>query len=907
MAIYSYDDLLEIYAYHQNHLRIVATQGEGTDKLTSQLTDNDLLKAPRFQLCDERGVLSIPTSGNPRVQLAVKKQNGAEDLLDCIISDASNGIVTCPIRKSLTDVPGEVEGEIRLITANAVIKFTGIDFFIYEGVSDNAAMQSSQFSDLILALQQVSAIITGGSSGTVALDNVIQHGGTKPVASGVIYDFVDGNYMRYKSISGAEADTANDSRTIYIQHTSGFRGLIFFTGYNNYADTTTVKQFRLCKNGRFEYRTGTVNTPAVTPNTYTWDKTYDEDWNPIGSTQNIQDLAVVAGKIADEAIITQKIKDLAVTTAKIATGAVVESKIANGSVTHDKIGNFAVSDNNIDTGAVTTAKIATKAVTSDKIDDGAITTDKIEDGAVTTNKIRDLSVATAKLADGSVETNKIADSAVTTNKINDLAVSKAKIADSAVTSGKIADSAVITDKIATRAVTPNKLDRTYKESLSISATELDDAVQENVIYHTIVGGEVASVRCVYNGSSLRAQHAETVSGKMKYRTQAKAAGEWQAWSDWHLSASTQNIENGAITADKIGTNAVTSTKINSGAVSTDKIANYAVTADKLANDSVVTNKIKDGAVTTDKINASAVTTVKIADSAVTTAKIADGTITNDKLANDSVDTANIINGAVTSDKIADGAVDTAQLAYAAVTQDNIDSGAVGTNELENASVTAIKLANNSVISAKIANGAVTADKLAETYVKVEQTIAGIDLGDNITASELAHALAYALVNNEGLLNRTPDIYIGKRSAPTGGGGMAQEYYVNDIYINVLTGELWVCTSATIASVWSYTWDYRGVIYNYPLIITCEIDSENWDNTDYDLTSELRDIAGGRNMVDVDFDNTVYNQLIVDGCYGLYVTTNTSTARPTFTLHAMNNAPTNDITIQLTLSQVVMSQ
>ena len=61
------------------------------------------------------------------------------------------------------------------------------------------------------------------------------------------------------------------------------------------------------------------------------------------------------------------------------------------------------------------------------------------------------------------------------------------------------------------------------------------------------------------------------------------------------------------------------------------------------------------------------------------------------------------------------------------------------------------------------------------------------------------------------------------------------------------------------------------------------------------------------MVDIDFDNTVYNQLVVDGCYGLYVVTDTSTSRPTFTLHAMNNAPTVDITIQLILSQVVISQ
>jgi len=813
---FSYDEIYNIYAWRDNHLKLVSVQGEGTNATVNELTEDDLLKAPHFQLHDERGILAIPDNGNPRVELAVKKQNGTEDLLDCVISDADNGIIICPIRKSLTDVPGYVEGEIRLISANAVIKFTGINFYIYDGVSDNAAMQSSQFSDLILALQQVSAIITGGSSGTISLDTEIKHNGTKPVASGVIYDFVDGNYFRYKSISNDEADTANDSRTIYIHHVNGFRGIIFFAGYNNYNGTTTVKQFRLCKDGKFEYRTGTVKTPVDNPNKYDWDKTYSENWNPIGSTFNIQDAAIIAAKIANNAVITEKIQDSAVTTNKIANSAVVEGKIADGSVTTAKINNAAVTENKIADSAITTNKIATKAVTSAKIDDGAVTTDKIEDSAVTTDKIRNSSVSTAKLANGSVETSKIADSAVTTNKINDSAVSNSKIADNAVSSGKIADNAVITDKIATRAVTPNKLDRTYKESLSISANEIDDAVQENVIYHTIVGGEVASVRCVYNGSALRAQYAETVSGKLKYRTQAKAADEWQAWSDWHLYASTQNIENGAITADKIGTNAVTSIKINNGAVSTDKIANYAVTADKLANNSVTESKIQDSAITTGKINTGAVTT------------------------------------------------------------------------------------------GKIANGAVTAEKLAETYVQTIRTIAGIDLKDNITDSELAHALSYTLVNNEGLLNRAQNIHIGKNNVPVTGGSL-QSYYVNDIYVNSLTGDLWICKTAVLNSVWQYTWDYRGSVYNYPLFLTCEIDSDNWDNNEYDLTSELRSAANGRNMVDINLDDTTYNQLVIDGCYGLYVETDTSQSQPTFTLHAMNNAPTVDITIQLILSQVVISQ
>lgn len=184
---YSYDDIYVLHAWRDNRRRLVLTQGDG---YSGAITDNDVIKAPRFQLRDERDVIEIPSSGNPSVQLAVTRSNHTEDLLTCTVVDRENGIISCPITKSLTDVAGEVKGEIRLVTANSVTKFYGVDFYIFDGVSDAAAAQSSQFSALIEALQQVSLVISGGSEGTVALDTVIQHNGTKPVASGVIYDFV---------------------------------------------------------------------------------------------------------------------------------------------------------------------------------------------------------------------------------------------------------------------------------------------------------------------------------------------------------------------------------------------------------------------------------------------------------------------------------------------------------------------------------------------------------------------------------------------------------------------------------------------------------------------------------------------------------------------------------------------
>ena len=130
---YSYDDVYVLHAWRDNRRRLVLTQGEG---YSGVITDNDVIKAPRFQLRDERDVIEIPSSGSPSVQLAVTRSNHTEDLLACTVVDRENGIISCPITKSLTDVAGEVKGEIRLVTANSVTKFYGVDFYIFDEESE---------------------------------------------------------------------------------------------------------------------------------------------------------------------------------------------------------------------------------------------------------------------------------------------------------------------------------------------------------------------------------------------------------------------------------------------------------------------------------------------------------------------------------------------------------------------------------------------------------------------------------------------------------------------------------------------------------------------------------------------------------------------------------------------------
>lgn len=88
------------------------------------------------------------------------------------------------------------------------------------------------------------------------------------------------------------------------------------------------------------------------------------------------------------------------------------------------------------------------------------------------------------------------------------------------------------------------------------------------------------------------------------------------------------------------------------AVGTAQLDNLAVTSDKLAVGSVTNSKLAVGSVTNSKIASNAITSVKIADNAVTTDAILNDAVTVDKLADNAVETDKIKDDAVTYDKVA---------------------------------------------------------------------------------------------------------------------------------------------------------------------------------------------------------------------------------------------------------------
>lgn len=106
--------------------------------------------------------------------------------------------------------------------------------------------------------------------------------------------------------------------------------------------------------------------------------------------------------------------------------------------------------------------------------------------------------------------------------------------------------------------------------------------------------------------------------------------------------------------------------INDQAITKDKIRDGNITTEKLADGAVSTDKLPDGVIKTSKIADENITTEKLAEGAVETSKIADQNVTNEKIADQSVDgrvvrkasleTKHFANGSVTTEKIKDGSV-----------------------------------------------------------------------------------------------------------------------------------------------------------------------------------------------------------------------------------------------------------
>lgn len=254
----SYDKIYTIQAWEDNNRTLKLVQGEGIlipDGATTVSASH--IKAPRFQLKDKHGVINL-SSGNPNITWAVQRPDGGgEDLLSCNIvsGQAANGIIEVPITTSVTEYAGDAYGEIRVVTTRnsqtSVIKFYGINACIGEGVSNEAAAQSSRFDALFDALRQV-VELTNATDKVAKMDALVDGelpNGTNPVASGNLKTYLEGKYTRYRTIYQSElndVDTHLDPQTVYR-----FAGQGIILAAN---DSDEEAQYYFAQDGGLRYR-----------------------------------------------------------------------------------------------------------------------------------------------------------------------------------------------------------------------------------------------------------------------------------------------------------------------------------------------------------------------------------------------------------------------------------------------------------------------------------------------------------------------------------------------------------------------------------------------------------------------------------------------------------------------------
>ena len=221
------------------------------------------------------------------------------------------------------------------------------------------------------------------------------------------------------------------------------------------------------------------------------------------------------------------------------------------------------------------------------------------------------------------------------------------------------------------------------------------------------------------------------------------------------AVNTDKLSDGVITTPKIANQNVTTEKMADAAIVTSKIADQNVTREKLADQSVDNSKLSPKAVTYDKLNDKSVITEKLNDRAVTTEKVEEKAITNPKLGDQSVDGRVVREASLETKHLANESVTTDKIARKSITKDKIAEGAVDETLVKDGSIVNSKLSVDAVATKNIKDSSVTNEKMAQNSVNtaqvVDKSIVNSKLSDNAVSNE---KIKNGSVTNDKLANGT---------------------------------------------------------------------------------------------------------------------------------------------------------
>lgn len=455
------------------------------------------------------------------------------------------------------------------------------------------------------------------------------------------------------------------------------------------------------------------------------------------------------------------------------TNKITFSQLRNNVLSEDSVNGQAIADR-----AIANNHLGDRIIVADNIVDHTITTTQLASTAnssgpaVGTDNIQNEAITTDKIADGAIKADNIASNAITVDKLN----------NDAVTTEKVADEAITADKIAPNTITVNNI-----------STDLFQAINNNNTSFTL-NDDQKSVRISYFRNIEGSNNLITTNDIADRAVTTNKLASLQ--NGGFAAVGTDNIQNGAITTDKLNFTTLPS-PIDS--IVTNQLQDSAVTREKIADNAINTNKVDmNNFQLPNSYNLvdSIIITTKIANEAVTTEKIATGAITTNQLAS----TSSISGAAVDTDNIKDNVITTNKIVNSAILEDKIASGAVTTNKIADGAITFDKtnFSSSSVDYSNLQYGDASAELVLIRFGKMRILNFwigdGTAFGNNITGVDTIYTL------NE--TDRPKNSTIATLLARSQGGWAGADYDVVAGYINT-NGEINISGNKTVLSTKQY--------------------------------------------------------------------------------------------------------